>query len=221
MEHHPAGLIRRFKDRRSIAHQSQIVCRGNSRRPGANDRDFLPACNPGPTLLQYRKMPAPFVACILNSFAQLILRVGIHRFDAILFGHKTLERADRDWRINLSAAAGVFARRGTHAPTHRSEGIRRTRYEIGFFELTFGDELYVFARVCFDWASGLAGDHTHPEFNIRDERIVFRHTHDSSRRVDSLNIKQELLQTKRRFRRNNPPETVKGWNGNGSDLGHA
>ena len=43
MVHHSTGLVRRFEDRHSIAHQSQIVRRGNACWTSPDDCDFLTA----------------------------------------------------------------------------------------------------------------------------------------------------------------------------------
>ena len=96
-------------------------------------------------------------------------------------------------KVNPPAAAGVFARCGTYAPTNGSERIRRARYEVGFLELTFGDELYVSACVRFHRTSGLAGDHAHPELNVRYERLVFRRSHNGNRLDLLRSNKQEAL----------------------------
>ena len=42
-----------------------------------------------------------------------------------------------------------------------------------FRAVTFGNELNISAGICFDRTRRLAWDHTHPEIDIWDERLIF------------------------------------------------
>ncbi len=180
MVHHAARLIARLENGDAIAHQSEVVRRRNSRGPGAYHRDLLSASNICATLLQHWKMPASLVAFVGNAITQVILRVRLHRLDTVLFRNESLERANRDRRINLSATTSILAGRGANSATDGSKWIWRTGGEIRFFELTFSDQLHVLAGIGLYRASRLARNHALPEFDVGHKRLVLGLTHRQS-----------------------------------------
>ncbi len=100
------------------------MCTGESGRAGTDYRDLfalddvLPGCN------LVREVPLPLVSRFLGSFEEGVLGVGIERFNSEFFRHKPLESPDAHRRIDLSAAAPVFTRCGTDAPTNARKRIR-------------------------------------------------------------------------------------------------
>jgi hypothetical protein len=98
--------------------------------------------------------------------------------------------------------------------------IRRAGYKIGFFELTFGDELDILACVRSNRTGGLAGDHTHPEFNIWDERSVLRRAHSESRFRLIAKRQARAAPNKTEDLQGITGETLEPLNDEGSDLCH-
>src|SRR5262249_12911267 len=79
--------------------------------------------------------------------------------------------------IDLSPAAAVFAWRGADTPANRSQRIGRARYEVGVLVSSLRDQLHVAARVGVDGACRLAGNHSFPEFDVRDDCLVLGVAH--------------------------------------------
>ena len=60
-------------------------------------------------------MPGIQIPFVNRMLAEAILRIGTRGFDAVLFGEETLQRTNRDRRIDGSAPAGILARCGADA----------------------------------------------------------------------------------------------------------
>src|SRR5712692_162681 len=93
--------------------------RGKPRRAGADDRYF-------------------FRMHHLRHFGEDI--DGIARFGPVALGDESFERADRDRRVELSAAARRFAGVAADAAANGSEGVGDPGVAVGFLVASLGDQ---------------------------------------------------------------------------------
>ena len=134
--HHAAEAVLRLVDRDRVTGEPKVACRRESGGPAADHADARTA---GRGYLAVRGVPHPVRRKALHTEA---------------FGDEPLQRPDRDRRIDTASSTRPFARRGTHAPTHRWERVRGPRDEVGLLETAFGDRSDVGAGVGMDRARG-------------------------------------------------------------------
>ena len=146
-------MLHRFEDGDAVAHQREIVGACETGRTRADDRDL--ALRPAGDLVARRESRYDRELCCRRpTVPAIISRTPLERerFGAELIGEETLERADRDRRVDFAAAACVFAGRAAGATADRGDRIGRARDAIGFGEASFRDQLNVAARVGLDRA---------------------------------------------------------------------
>ena len=188
--HHAARLGRRFEHRDAIAELRQVVCRGETRGARADDGHLalMAARGFGPRRRTARQGRVTGIAIAFRHgvLAQLVLRVGTNRLDAVLLGDETFQRANRHRCVDCAASACVLARRGTHTATDRGEGIRRTRDEIRVFIAALGDELNVATGVGADRTPALALDLGLPMLEIREDDLKTHEMHHTAQRFQPV-----------------------------------
>src|SRR5215469_11791962 len=79
------------------------------------------------------------------------------RLRSVLFGKKSLQRADRDRLVDLPAATSRLARMGADSSTDAGQRIRIARQPVSFFKSVFGDQTHVASGICMSRAGHHAG----------------------------------------------------------------
>ena len=109
--HHAARHRGAVKDRNRVAQQREIMRSGHAGRSGANNRDFLSVDD----MRLFRK----HIDCVSG-------------LGAVALREKTLQRTDRNGRVQLPTAASWFARMAANSAANRSEGIGDASVAVRF-----------------------------------------------------------------------------------------
>jgi len=156
--HHPPGLLRSLEHRHGVTEQGEVVRGGEAGRPGPDDGDRTPGRVALRHVAGHRQMPGVPVAFVNQVVAQAVLGVRARRFDTEALGGETFERANRDGRVDRAAAAGVLARRRTHAAADGRQRIGGAGDEVGLLVPPLGNQLDVPPGIRRDRAPRLALD---------------------------------------------------------------
>src|SRR5439155_20448677 len=139
-ERRAAGLVQRVKDGAVEAQFRQLRRRSETGAAGADDRHLAPR------RAEHRR-------------GRLAVRLAVVAHVLVVpFRQEPLHVPDRQWFVDLFAAAGRFARRGADRAADGGHGIGVERELPGFFELAGGGEVQVAPAVRLDRTGFLAGN---------------------------------------------------------------